>query len=73
MPATLQQIDRESLRDAVLEQVRSAILNSELPLGSRINETELVANLGTSRGPLRESRIALAREGPVGIRQGSGS
>lgn len=73
MPATLQQIDRESLRDAVLEQVRSAILNSELPLGSRINETELAAKLGTSRGPVREALSALAREGLVEIRQGKGS
>jgi DNA-binding GntR family transcriptional regulator len=45
--------------------VRRAILDGRLPPGSRINEVHIAAELGFSRGPLREGLRALEEEGLV--------
>jgi len=51
-------IKTRSLADQAFEQIVTAIERGELEPGSRIGEIEVAAQLGISRGPLRE---ALAR------------
>lgn len=43
--------------------LRAMILNGELPAGSRLNEVALSAEMGVSRGPLREAVQRLRGEG----------
>ncbi len=47
--------DGETLSDHVLRQIQSAIVNGDLPPGSKISEPELARTYGISRGPLREA------------------
>lgn len=44
-----------TLADNVFEQIRAAIINGELPPGSKVNEPQLSKQYGISRGPLREA------------------
>jgi DNA-binding GntR family transcriptional regulator len=47
------------------EEIREAILNGNLPPGSRIRQEELAARLGVSREPIRQALAVLEREGLV--------
>ena len=49
------------------EQLRKLILGGILSAGERLNEVELSAQFGMSRGPIRESLQTLAAEGLVTI------
>ena len=51
------------MRERVLNSLRSAIVNGELKPGDPIIETELAAQLGVSRAPLREAINILNVEG----------
>ncbi|MGO3345652.1 MAG: GntR family transcriptional regulator [Marinomonas sp.] len=44
-----------TLRANVAEQLREAIINGDLPPGTKLVESQLSALLGVSRGPLREA------------------
>ena len=44
-----------TLADRVFEQLRRAIVEGEVPAGSKLSEPELAARFGMSRGPLREA------------------
>jgi DNA-binding GntR family transcriptional regulator len=50
-------------RDAVLSQVRNAILTNRLKPGERIREVQLAKDLGVSRPTLREAIYQLIHEG----------
>ena len=52
-----------SMRDRIADTIRNAILNGELVPGQRITETEIAAQLGTSRAPVREAIRELVNEG----------
>ena len=45
----------QTLADDVFDQLRTAIVKGKLPPGSKINEPQLAARYGISRGPLREA------------------
>ena len=47
------------------EEIREAILNGNLPPGSRVRQEELAARLGVSREPIRQALAVLEREGLV--------
>lgn len=65
---------REPLADQVIAQLRAQITSGEWPVGSRIpTETELVERLGVARNTVREAVRALAHNGLLDIRQGSGT
>jgi DNA-binding FadR family transcriptional regulator len=65
---------REPLADQVIAQLRSQITSGEWPVGSRIpTEAELVERLGVARNTVREAVRALAHNGLLDIRQGSGT
>jgi DNA-binding GntR family transcriptional regulator len=45
----------QTLADRVFQQLRTAIVEGEIPAGSKISEPEMAARFGISRGPLREA------------------
>jgi len=65
---------REPLAAQVIAQLRAQITTGEWPVGARIpTEAELVAQLGVARNTVREAVRALAHNGLLDIRQGSGT
>ena len=54
-----------SLPMLVQEEIERLIMNGELPVGSRLNESDLALRFGTSRGPVREALRALEEVGLV--------
>lgn len=59
------QIKPVSLRDQVVEQVRTAIIEGRMKPNDHIIESTLTRELGVSRTPVREALILLEREGLV--------
>ncbi|MGW8380561.1 FadR/GntR family transcriptional regulator [Streptomyces sp. ODS28] len=71
---TLSSPQRAALSDQVISALRSQIASGEWPVGSRIpTEPELVEQLGVARNTVREAVRALAHNGLLDIRQGSGT
>ncbi len=65
---------RSALADQVINQLRTQITSGAWPVGSRIpTEPELVERLGVARNTVREAIRALAHNGLLDIRQGSGT
>ncbi|MET8704076.1 FadR/GntR family transcriptional regulator [Kitasatospora sp. NPDC004723] len=65
---------RTPLSDQVISQLRAQITSGEWPVGSRIpTEAALVEQLGVARNTVREAVRALAHNGLLDIRQGSGT
>lgn len=65
---------RSALADQVIGELRDQITSGEWPVGSRIpTEPELVEQLGVARNTVREAIRALAHNGLLDIRQGSGT
>lgn len=65
---------RLPLSDEVIERLRDQITSGAWPVGSRIpTEPELVEQLGVARNTVREAVRALAHNGLLDIRQGSGT
>jgi DNA-binding GntR family transcriptional regulator len=62
-PSSFSQIENKPLRERVLDSLRNAIVNGELKPGEAVVETELAAQLGVSRAPLREAINVLNMEG----------
>jgi phosphonate utilization transcriptional regulator len=54
-PTALQFVQSNSLPALVQVEIEQLILRGELAIGQRINESELAARFGTSRGPVREA------------------
>ncbi|MEU6664143.1 FadR/GntR family transcriptional regulator [Streptomyces sp. NPDC046821] len=65
---------RSALSEQVINELRAQISSGEWPVGSRIpTEPELVEQLGVARNTVREAVRALAHNGLLDIRQGSGT
>ncbi|RDG39677.1 FadR/GntR family transcriptional regulator [Streptomyces corynorhini] len=65
---------RTALSDQVISELRNQITTGAWPVGSRIpTEPELVDQLGVARNTVREAVRALAHNGLLDIRQGSGT
>lgn len=62
---TMAELQFKTLREEVVNAIRMKILNGELSPGTRIVEQEIAADLGVSRGPVRESLRQLEQEGLV--------
>ncbi len=60
-----QQIPHKSLREVALSAIRQAILCGDIKPGQRLLETEIAAQLGVSRAPVREALRQLETEGLV--------
>ena len=65
---------RSALSEQVIAALRNEITSGEWPVGSRIpTEPELAEQLGVARNTVREAVRALAHNGLLDIRQGSGT
>lgn len=62
-----------TLADRVFEQLRTAIVEGEIPPGSKISEPVLAARYGISRGPLREALRRLESSGLIEHRPNAGA
>jgi DNA-binding GntR family transcriptional regulator len=66
-------IQRRSLHDELIDQLRNLITDGELAPGVKIHERELCDRFGVSRTPLREALKVLASEGSVTLRPNRGA
>ncbi len=72
--ADLRPVQRQSLSDAVFDQLRSQILRGERPPGSSLPaERVLCEALGVNRSAVREALRRLEQAGLVAVRQGDAS
>jgi DNA-binding GntR family transcriptional regulator len=65
-------IARVPLRDEVYRQVLDRIHRGDLAAGVRLRDSDLAAQLGVSRTPVREALLRLAREGVLDSSMGRG-
>ena len=72
-PLSLGVATRRVLADEVTDDLRDAIVTHELEPGRKLTEDELAAQLGVSRGPVREALMRLEREGLVVIERHRGA
>ncbi len=61
--ATSTSIPRTTLASMVGERIRASILDGDVVPGTQLNEVELAASFGVSRGPVREAIQRLIQEG----------
>lgn len=66
-------MEHTDLGTAVTASLRAAIISGEIPAGDRLVETELAAQFGVSRGPVRDALAELQRSGLVELRARKGS
>lgn len=64
---------RRVLADEVTDGLREAIVSHELQPGRKLAEDELAAQMGVSRGPIREALMRLEREGLITIARHRGA
>lgn len=62
-PRVLEPLVQESTPAIIARQLRAAIAKGDFPPGSQLTESGLAADLGVSRGPLREAMQRLTQEG----------
>ena len=70
-PTALQLVQTNSLPALVHAEIEQLILRGELAIGQHVNESELAARFGTSRGPIREALRALEESAPGPLREES--
>ena len=63
--AALAVLRQQSLTTLVQREIERRIIAGELPPGAKLNEAELAAEMGISRGPVREAFRALEQAGLV--------
>jgi DNA-binding GntR family transcriptional regulator len=72
-PSRARKLSRISLRDQAVHALRTMIVNGAMAGGERINEAELAATLGISRGPLREAIQRVGAEGLIEFQRNRGA
>ena len=61
-----------TLREKIVEEIRTKILDQELISGMRIIEEDLAEEFGVSRGPIREALRQLEQEGMIEYKRNAG-
>jgi DNA-binding GntR family transcriptional regulator len=56
-------VNRQTLREQVLDRLRRGILSGEIPAGTKLAEVDLAEQLSVSRGTVREALRVLQRDG----------
>jgi DNA-binding GntR family transcriptional regulator len=56
-------LDRVPTSSRIADQLREAVMSGSLPQGAQVGEVGLAAQLGVSRGPVREAMQRLVQEG----------
>src|SRR6202790_4981844 len=69
----LELVQSHSLTSALRWELERLILDGEIKVGERLNETLLAARFRTSRGPLREALQALGEQGLVSFTRNRGA
>lgn len=70
----MQQLTNVRLYEQIAASVRGRIVSGELQQGERLpNERDIAVGYGVSRNVVREAIRALAKDGLVSVRQGSGT
>jgi len=64
---------RESLSGQIEDLLKDLIMNGTLTPGARLNEVEIAARLGISRGPVREAIQRVAASGLLELSPGRGA
>ena len=64
-PAAIELVRKQSLTSLVQHEIERSILAGELAPGVKLNEADLAAAMGISRGPVREAFRALEQAGLV--------
>nr|WP_314845560.1 GntR family transcriptional regulator [uncultured Microbacterium sp.] len=72
LPGSVLRVARPSTVDLIVAQLRSAIFSGALAVGSPLGEVDIAAQLGVSRGPLREAAQRLVQEGVLTALPGRG-
>ncbi len=72
-PSALEIVRTHSLASLVAQELERMILAGTLPAGERLNEQQVAARLGVSRGPVREAVRGLERSGLVVAVRNQGS
>src|SRR5881392_3540113 len=62
-PGKISPLDRVPTASRIADQLREAVMSGALPQGSQVGEVNLAAQLGVSRGPVREAMQRLVQEG----------
>lgn len=70
---SLQPLPELSTAELVAQRIRDAVLEGTLRPGDRLVEADIAAELGVSRGPVREGIRLLASEGIVVLRRNRGA
>jgi DNA-binding GntR family transcriptional regulator len=65
MESHLRTLSSDSLGELAYQSIRGAIMDGEIPMGTRLVESALVGQLGVSRGLIREALGRLSEEGLV--------
>ncbi len=65
-------IPRAPLRDQVYLELLQRVHRGDLAAGTRVRDTQLAAELGVSRTPIREALLRLARDGVLQAEVGRG-
>lgn len=60
---TFSKTPKQSLKNLAYESIKTAIVKGDLPPGRRLLEAEIAAQMGISRGPVREAIRQLDQEG----------
>lgn len=69
----LQPVPRGPLRDNIVDQLQELIISGALQPGERLLEAEIAADAGTSRVPVREALLELAKDGWAELRPRQGA
>ncbi|MGO2111734.1 MAG: GntR family transcriptional regulator [Pseudoclavibacter sp.] len=72
MPSPVLRLTRTSTVHLIAVELRKAIFTGALSVGAQLGEVELAAQLGVSRGPLREAAQRLVQEGLLTSTPGRG-
>lgn len=72
LPGSVLRVARPSTVDLIVSELRSAIFSGALSVGSPLGEVDIAAQLGVSRGPLREAAQRLVQEGVLTALPGRG-